>query len=152
MNNQITPVQPVSQNMTQQNVPQVPSMPQSSSQTIGNQSSGVQPTQTPVSTQQTAPVQTQSKVKTCVKCNKQFKVISQEVKFLNSKDLPLPDMCPTCRQERRMSHRNPRQLLRANCDKCGKEMITTPKANPAVKVYCDECFKEYLNTTDPIIK
>jgi transcription elongation factor Elf1 len=79
-------------------------------------------------------------------------VIKQELEFLNSKGLPLPTMCPTCRQERRLSLRDKRQLIKAKCDKCGKEMITTPKANPKVKVYCDSCFKEYLNTTDPIIK
>jgi hypothetical protein len=115
---------------------------------------GTQPTtsQDQQPTQQVPETSQQSQVATCSKCGKQFRIIAQEIKFLQEKQLPLPTMCPTCRQERRMSLRNPRQLIKANCDKCGKEIITTPKANPQIKVYCDTCYKEYLNTTDPIIK
>ena len=93
-----------------------------------------------------------SEVRTCAKCNKQFRIIAQEKKFLESKNLPMPTMCPTCRQARRMALRDKRILIKSKCSKCGKEIITTPKANPNIKVYCDECYKEYLNTNDPIIK
>lgn len=106
----------------------------------------------PVAQASTSPSVGESKVAVCNKCGKQFRIIAQEIKFLQEKQLPLPTMCPTCRQERRMSLRNPRQLIKAKCDKCGKEIITTPKPNPEIKVYCDTCYKEYLNTTDPIIK
>lgn len=120
---------------------------------MANQTPSSQPVPQEQSTQQASSSQTgQSQVADCSKCGKQFRIIAQEIKFLQDKQLPLPTMCPTCRQERRMSLRNPRQLTKATCDKCGKEIITTPKANPAIKVYCDECYKEYLNTTDPIIK
>jgi protein-arginine kinase activator protein McsA len=118
---------------TSQNTPQAQPVPQDQQ---------MQQTQRP----------SESQVKTCEKCNKEFRIIKQELEFLNSKQLPLPTMCPSCRQERRMSLRNPRQLIKANCDKCGKEIITTPKSNPQIKVYCDECYKEYLNAVDPIIK
>jgi len=131
---QPVPQEPVRPNIQQQQTP-TQQMPQTSQQ--------------PTST---APTTIESKVATCSKCGKQFRIISQEIKFLQEKHLPLPTMCPTCRQERRMSLRNPRQLIKANCDKCGKEIITTPKPNPQIKVYCDNCYKEYLNTTDPIIK
>lgn len=93
-----------------------------------------------------------SQVAVCSKCNKQFKIIKQEIEFLQRKGLSLPGMCPNCREARRQALRNPRQLIKSKCDKCGKELITTPKVDPNIKVYCDVCFKDYLNTTDPIIR
>lgn len=93
-----------------------------------------------------------SRIQNCNKCGKQFKVIKQEIEFLSSKQLPLPTECPTCRQQRRMSLRSPRELIKSNCDKCGKEIVTTPKPNPKRQVFCDSCFKDYLNNVDPMIK
>jgi len=86
------------------------------------------------------------KILTCkeVNCGKQFIVISQEEKFYQNKNLPLPDQCPACRHKQRMALRNERKLYSRICDKCKTSMLSTyPKSSPYI-VYCQKCFWENI--------
>ncbi|MBU0619237.1 zinc-ribbon domain-containing protein [Patescibacteria group bacterium] len=89
--------------------------------------------------------------KKCSQCNKDFLVVEPEQKFLKKKGLPLPENCPTCRQARRLALRSQRKLIRAQCDQCNKEFVTTLDPSSKQKVYCRECYQDYYNKVDPII-
>ncbi|MDP2638384.1 MAG: zinc-ribbon domain containing protein [Candidatus Levybacteria bacterium] len=89
----------------------------------------------------------------CVKCSKAFLIIDKEQDFLRQKNLSLPTNCPACRQLRRLSLRGGRQLFKANCQKCSKEIVTS--YNPTKvkqKIFCKEDYEKYFEENDPIIK
>lgn len=90
---------------------------------------------------------------TCAKCRNNFLIIEQEQKFLQDKNLPLPTFCPSCRQTRRMMLRGGRQLFRAKCQKCGRNIITSydPKSVTSL-ILCKEDYDNYWLENDPIIK
>ncbi len=81
-------------------------------------------------------------IKKCQSCNKEFKIIPQEEEFYKKVKINLPEFCPLCRQQRRLSFKNPRQLNKRKCDKCGAEIITTYPADFPHKIYCGKCFEE----------
>lgn len=90
---------------------------------------------------------------TCKTCGKQFLVIDQEQAFLKEKNLPLPTMCPSCRQLRRLSLRgSERMLYKTQCQKCGKDIVVArdPKTTKNV-IYCRKDYEQYFNENDPII-
>ena len=80
----------------------------------------------------------------CKCCDKEFLIIPQEQKFYDRKKLPNPDNCPKCRQKRRLSLRNERNLYKRKCDKCDKEVISTYKPDSEYTIYCQECYWEHL--------
>lgn len=92
------------------------------------------------------------KVAKCAKCGKDFKIVTVELAFYEKKGLPLPTYCPSCRQKMREMWRNKRELIKGKCASCGKDIITTPKFSPNVKVYCKECYEKYTETHDNLIK
>jgi ssDNA-binding Zn-finger/Zn-ribbon topoisomerase 1 len=89
---------------------------------------------------------------TCTKCNKKFLVIEPEQEFLKKKELPMPSMCPSCRQARRLEDRGERALYRTTCQKCGSSMITSYDPQKVTsKILCKKCFLEFMDQ-DNIIK
>lgn len=81
----------------------------------------------------------------CVDCGKNYRIIQQELKFYKRFSLPIPRKCPDCRHKDRLNLRNPREIYKRLCAKCGKEIDTTYSSdNPAV-VYCEECYTEALS-------
>lgn len=88
----------------------------------------------------------------CTKCGKQFLVIDQEQAFLKQKDLPLPKMCPSDRQLRRLTLRGGRQLFKTKCQKCGKDIVVSfdpEKAKQAI--FCKDDYEKWFMENDPII-
>ncbi|HSX40294.1 MAG TPA: zinc-ribbon domain containing protein [Candidatus Saccharimonadales bacterium] len=94
-----------------------------------------------------------SVTQTCSKCGKQFLVIDQEQAFLKEKNLPLPAMCPSCRQMRRLSLRGAdRALFKTKCQKCGKEIIVAfDPAKATNAIYCQKDWDQFFYDNDPII-
>ena len=90
--------------------------------------------------------------KTCQECQKPFLVVVPEQKFLAKKGLPYPEECPNCRQQRRISLRSRRDLIRSKCDQCGSDFITTADPSSKQKIYCRKCYQQFLNEVDMIIK
>lgn len=89
---------------------------------------------------------------TCTKCQKQFLIIDQEQKFLNDKGLPNPIMCPACRQTRRLLLRGGRQLFKAKCQKCGKDIIVSYDPSTVTQtILCKQDFEQYMSENDAII-
>ena len=87
-------------------------------------------------------------VKTCTQCKKEFKLIAQELEFYKKMGLPHPDLCPTCRQERREKTRNDRQFYKYPCAKCGKDMVTTVNPKKGLTVYCLDCYADFRANVD----
>lgn len=92
-----------------------------------------------------------SQQKKCVKCGSEFKIIDQELAFYKEKDFPLPDMCPGCRQERRMRKRNKRELLGYKCDKCKKDIVIAFDPPSDQEVYCKSCYEKFMQENDNIM-
>lgn len=85
-----------------------------------------------------------SNTQTCKTCGKQFLIIDQEKEFYKKKNQKWPDYCPQCRQDRRIKLRNERKLYKRNCDKCGKQIITTYTPDSSYVVYCQDCFWKHI--------
>lgn len=95
-----------------------------------------------------------NQTQTCTKCGKQFITIEQEQKFLQDKNLPLPQNCPSCRQRRRLMLRGAeRALYKTTCQKCGKEIIVAyDPAKVTNTILCKKDYDQYFLENDNIIK
>ncbi|MFA5075917.1 MAG: hypothetical protein WC480_00665 [Patescibacteria group bacterium] len=80
----------------------------------------------------------------CTNCGKNYKIISQELEFYKTLNLPLPDQCFNCRLLVRLARKNPRVLYDHTCSKCGKMLKTTYSPNRPEKVYCEECYQKEI--------
>ena len=77
----------------------------------------------------------------CTKCQKNYKIISQEKEFYNSQNLSLPKYCPECRHQVRNIRAGVRKLFVRKCHKCQKK-INTPYETEVV--YCEECYNKAI--------
>jgi len=71
----------------------------------------------------------------CVNCKKDFIIKTDDFSFYEKIKVPPPTFCPECRQMRRMSFRNERNLFRRKCDKTGENIISIFTPNSPYKVY-----------------
>ena len=78
----------------------------------------------------------------CENCGKNYKIISEELKFYQKLNLPLPRLCPDCRYFNRLKRRNPHQLYQRQCAKCGQDINTTYAPERPGTVYCEECYRK----------
>ncbi len=86
------------------------------------------------------PITIVEEIFTCTECQKNFKVIQQEVNFYRAMPVPLPRCCPHCRHLRRFKRKTPTDLFNRACDKCKKPIITSyPTERPEI-VYCESCY------------
>jgi len=78
----------------------------------------------------------------CAVCRKNYRIIAQELKFYRLMNLPIPRLCPECRNKNRIQSDNPRELFQRECSKC-KEDISSPYGleRPEI-VYCEKCYLE----------
>jgi len=88
----------------------------------------------------------------CSQCGKKFLVIVQEQEFLHKKNLPLPTLCPTDRQTRRLATRGERTLYKTTCQQCGNSVITSydPKTAES-KILCNKCYLDYFEKHDALL-
>jgi len=87
----------------------------------------------------------------CKKCGNDFLIIDQEIAFYKEKDFPLPEECPKCRRERRISWRHEREFYGYNCDKCGKDIVVAFNPPKDQDIYCKECYQKYMQGHDCIL-
>lgn len=83
---------------------------------------------------------------TCSFCNKNFKLIKQELAFYRKYSLPLPGKCHDCRYIQRMKNRNPHHLWHRKCMNvgCANEFETSYAPDRPEKVYCEECYQKEI--------
>lgn len=92
---------------------------------------------------------------TCAACQKQYRLVEQEIAFYTKQNIPAPRLCWPCRVQRLIRQRQPYQLFENTCSKCHAS-IRTPIApgpssgevpvsgGPGQKeaVYCEKCYLE----------
>ncbi|EKD63281.1 MAG: hypothetical protein ACD_51C00304G0004 [uncultured bacterium] len=80
----------------------------------------------------------------CVSCDKNYKLIPQELKFYAEMGIPSPRKCPACRHYARIELRNPRHLWDRACSKCGVAIQTAYTPDCPEIVYCEKCYLEMV--------
>ncbi len=81
------------------------------------------------------------------KCTSAYKIVSFELQFYKSKNLPLPRYCPNCRnQERVNKYKNPFKLWHRKCMNtgCQNEFETTYSPDRVEKVFCESCYNKAI--------
>jgi hypothetical protein len=72
-------------------------------------------------------------IKTCLHCQSLFDITDKDMEFYDKISptfagekfqIPTPTLCPDCRQQRRLSFRNERNLYKRKCDASGKDIIS----------------------------
>lgn len=85
--------------------------------------------------------------KICQQCGSQFEITDEDVKYYDSISpifdgrkfqIPIPKLCPPCRQQRRLAMRNERSLYHRKCDLTGKEIVSIYSPESPYKVYDQE--------------
>lgn len=90
----------------------------------------------------------------CAKCEKNYKVTEQELKFYKQVHVPIPRFCPICRYLRRLSLRNGRELYHRQCmceqsnhghdGCCANEFETTYEPSRPEIIYCKNCYNKEI--------
>lgn len=84
------------------------------------------------------------KTKNCKNCSLNFKIPDEDLEFLhrisptfNTKkyEIPSPELCPDCRQQKRIVWRNERSLYNRTCSKSGKKIIAMYPPDAIFPVY-----------------
>ncbi len=76
----------------------------------------------------------------CMQCGKQYKILSQELSFYRTMNIPAPDCCYECRFAQRVARRNPRKLWNRQCAKCHGPITTSYAPERPEIVYCESCY------------
>lgn len=76
----------------------------------------------------------------CTQCSQTFTIYSEDREFYSHFDVPDPTMCPDCRSQQRMAHRNEVNLYPGTCALCNKPIISQYSADKQLTVYCRECW------------
>ena len=98
-------------------------------------------------------------------CTEAFKIVPEELKFLKRMNLPLPRLCPNCRNYQLLNLRNPLKLWERACmcdptlqsfdgrsrtnhfhgqDKCVIEFKTSYAPERPEVVYCEKCYQQEI--------
>lgn len=78
----------------------------------------------------------------CKNCGKNYKIVIQELKFYRQNSINIPEFCPDCRHQSRITMRMPRQLWDRNCDNCDNKIQTTYSPEKPEIVFCEKCYLE----------
>lgn len=80
----------------------------------------------------------------CTQCSYAYKITIDEFNFLQNENLPIPNLCPECRHERRISDRLKPYLRHHMCDKegCTNEFETPYGPETPNKIYCESCYQQ----------
>jgi len=82
--------------------------------------------------------------KTCTHCWVSFPITDKDIEFYDKVSpifggvkytIPTPTLCPDCRNQRRLSFRNERNLYRRKCEATGKSIISIYSPDKPYKVY-----------------
>ncbi|MEK7140549.1 MAG: hypothetical protein AAB815_02070 [Patescibacteria group bacterium] len=78
----------------------------------------------------------------CTDCNRNYKIIAQELQFYRKMVLPIPRKCFYCRHQDRITRRGPYKFWDRNCAKCAKEITTNYAPDRPEIVYCEKCYQQ----------
>jgi len=78
----------------------------------------------------------------CVECNRNYKIIEQELVFYKKMNIPIPRKCFYCRHQDRITRRGPYKFWNRNCAKCNKDINTNYSPDRPEIVYCEKCYQQ----------
>lgn len=87
--------------------------------------------------------------KICNQCRSSFEITDEDHLFLENVSpifqgqkfvIPLPTLCPDCRQQRRLAICNERYLYPGECGLCKKRILTEYSPQQKRFIYCRECW------------
>lgn len=88
----------------------------------------------------------------CEQCQRPYRIVADELTFLQKEKLPLPHMCPDCRHNRRISDRLKIHLYDRSCmcdksghqheGKCSETFKTGFDPKGDAIVYCEKCYQQ----------
>ena len=91
---------------------------------------------------------------TCIDCNKNFRIIMNELSFYKKLNIPIPLKCPDCRHNTRIINRGPNMLWHRSCmcdkaghnhkGKCPNEFETSYAPDRPEIVYCENCYQKEI--------
>lgn len=89
--------------------------------------------------------------KQCRSCSEVFPITQSDIGFYEKISpsfwgekylLPTPRLCPSCRQQRRLSFLNFRHLYPSDCKWCGKQIVSRFSPDSEIKNYCNKCWSD----------
>ena len=80
----------------------------------------------------------------CIKCDRNYNIINQELELYRRMNIPIPRECPNCRYLDRIALRPERKLWHRSCMKegCNNEFETPYAPDRTEKVYCESCYNK----------
>ncbi len=78
----------------------------------------------------------------CIECNKNYRIIPQELRFYKKMGLPKPKKCFDCRRKRREKLVRLQKLYDRKCEKCRIDIQTSFAPSRPEIVYCAKCYTE----------
>lgn len=89
----------------------------------------------------------------CVECNKNYRIIADELAFYKRMIIPVPRNCPECRHTKRFKNRGPNKLWHRTCmcdrqnhfhgaGKCEVEFETSYAPDRSEIIYCEKCYQQ----------
>ncbi|MES3031646.1 MAG: hypothetical protein V4699_00175 [Patescibacteria group bacterium] len=78
----------------------------------------------------------------CIDCNRNYKIINQELLFYRKMHIPVPRKCFYCRRQDRIVRRGPYKFWDRNCAKCQKGITTNYSPDRPEIVYCEKCYQQ----------
>jgi hypothetical protein len=93
-----------------------------------------------------------NEVLACINCNRNYKIIPNELIFYKKMGIPIPRKCFFCRHNARLARRNPFKLWHRECmcdkgthfheeGKCDVEFETSYSPERPEVVYCEKCYQ-----------
>ncbi len=76
----------------------------------------------------------------CQNCHGSFVIEPEDFNFYKKIDVPAPNFCPDCRQQRRMTWRNDYNFFIRECGLCEKRVLSIYSSDKPVPVYCPKCW------------
>ncbi len=83
-----------------------------------------------------------NKVLVCELSWKPYRIISSELEFYRTHNLPIPHLHQDVRQQKRIVQRPWRNLYLRKCDHCNLESISVYPKNTKFKVFCENCYNQ----------
>lgn len=77
---------------------------------------------------------------TCKNCTKKFEITDKDLAFYEKITVPPPKLCPLCREQRRITFRNEKNLYLRHCALCKKQMVSIYSPDKPYKVLCAPCW------------
>ena len=80
----------------------------------------------------------------CSNCQRNYKIINNELSFYRKWGIPIPRLCFFCRLKRRFDKRGPSKLWHRKCMKegCKNEFETSCAPERTEIVYCEKCYQQ----------